>query len=279
MNSPIVHQTEASVPIIRPFVIDGTLPYWARRSHPIVRRHLGSAWKIFVPNFRLLGRLYLVNLVIIGLSLITPGVFALLMPTVTVGLALALPGLLLYASALGQIARASAVYWADERRNDTLALTLALPLPVRHTIYAKMSAALWRQTEHLMSISIGVALFSLPAIVILLDFAVGLDRHPGLTRVWLAAGVGVSIARLWLEPVMVAALGALCGALNSTRAAAATAALCVTAAYYALITLPRYIAMPVELLFVVETIVPVVLPIALTIIAIRLTERALTRSL
>lgn len=277
MNTPIVHQTESSVPIIRPFVIDGALPYWARRSHPIVRRHLGSAWKTFVPNFRLLGRLYIVNLLVVALSLATPGVFALLMPTVTVGLTLAVPGLLLYGGALAQIARWSAVYWADERRNDTLALTLALPQPVRHTIYAKMSAALWRQTENLMSISVGVALFSLPIMVILLDFAVGFDRYPALTRVWLALGVGASIVRLWLEPIMIAALGALCGALNTTRAAAVTAALCATGAYYILITLPRYIAMPVEMLFVVETIVPVVLPIALTLLAIRLTERALTR--
>ncbi|PJF25046.1 MAG: hypothetical protein CUN53_14755, partial [Phototrophicales bacterium] len=41
--------------------MDRGLPEWARRSNPVVRRHLGAYWKTIVPDARQIGRWLLVQ--------------------------------------------------------------------------------------------------------------------------------------------------------------------------------------------------------------------------
>ncbi|MDZ4768248.1 MAG: hypothetical protein SGJ24_03900 [Chloroflexota bacterium] len=257
--------------------IDGHLPGWARRSNPIVRRHLGTSWKTFTPNFRLLLRIVGLQAAIVVVSFVFPVLFEILMPTVTVALVLLPGGVLLYAQILFRVGTASSAYWADERRNDTLALTLMIPQPARQTIYAKMAASLWRHLENLMGLAVGAALLSLPLLVVLYDMQFSIDAQPLLFRVGVLTGLAASVARLWLEPVMVAAFGALFGVLNSARTPAATATLITTGAYFLIVTLLRAIPQGPIARMATETLLPVLAPIALTAGAIWLTERVLRR--
>jgi hypothetical protein len=77
--------------------IDRSLPRWARRTNPVVRRDLGSYWKTLTPDMALVLRIYLVQVALILVSFVFPVTFILLMPTVTVTLVLLPIGVVMYA--------------------------------------------------------------------------------------------------------------------------------------------------------------------------------------
>lgn len=264
-------------PYMRITSIDENLPEWARRSNPIVRRHLGTAWKTFTPNPSLLLRLYGLQVIIIAVSIVAPFVFALLMPTVTVSLVLIPIGAVMYAQILIQTGAMSARYMVDERRNETLALTLVIPQPTRNIIFSKISAAMWRHVENLMLMSLAVVLFSLPLMIIQYDIQFSIMESPGLVRVGLALGLAVSLLRLWIEPIMFGALGAVYGAASHSRVQAVTATLLTGGAYFAFVNLARLLPVDGGWRLVIETALPVILPTLITFVSLQVTQRLLTQ--
>jgi broad-specificity NMP kinase len=52
--------------------VDRSLPEWARRSNPIVRRHLGEYWKTMSLDLLLVLRIFIGNSVFVLLSLPLP---------------------------------------------------------------------------------------------------------------------------------------------------------------------------------------------------------------
>ncbi|MBK8023643.1 MAG: hypothetical protein IPK19_19960 [Chloroflexi bacterium] len=256
--------------------IDAHLPYWARRSNPIVRRHLGAAWKTFPPNINLLVRLYVLQAIVIFASLLVPGLLTLLMPTVTVSVVLLPMGVVMYVQILMVVGSAAATFVVDERRNETLSLTLVIPQPILHILYAKMAAAVWRHIENLMLMSLAVVLFSMPLLIIQYDVQFRLESSPLLIRVGMLGGLAVSILRLWIEPVMVAALGAMYGAGSRSRMQAITATLLTSGAYFLAINLARLLPLDSVPRFVIETILPLVLPVIITAAALRYSIYLLT---
>lgn len=259
------------------YSVDGQLPPWARRSNPIVRRHLGSTWRTFVPNFRELVPLLLIPLAVLALSLLSPRLLEFTTPAVPVALVILPAAAFLYGQILFRVGAQAAIFWVDEMRNGTLALTLIIPQTLRHTIYAKMAAALWRHVENLMLLAKTTTLITLPLVVLL--YAGFFTARPSDLALCGAAAVAVfsSVARLWLEPVMVAALGGLFGAMNTARTPAVVAATVATVAYFLIITLPRLLPLSLGGRVLVETLLPVLAPIVITAAAIRLTERAVLR--
>lgn len=264
-------------PYLRASAIDENLPEWARRSNPIVRRHLGTAWKTFTPNPRLLLRLYGLQVIIIAISIAAPFVFALLMPTVTVSLVLIPIGAVMYAQILVQTGSMSATYMVDERRNETLSLTLVIPQPTRNIIFSKIAAALWRHVENLMLMSLAVVLFSLPLMIIQYDIQFSIMESPGLVRIGLALGLAVSLLRLWIEPIMFGALGAVYGAASRSRVQAITATLLTGGAYFAFVNLARLLPVDGAWRLVIETALPIVLPLLIIFVSLRATQRLLTQ--
>jgi len=96
-------------------------------------------------------------------------------------------------------------------------------------------------------------------------------------RLALLGGVVAALLRVWLEPVMMVALGAMYGAASGSRSQAITATILTMAAYLLLINLARLLPVDPIWHIVIETILPVTLPPLITVIALRLVLRIWTK--
>lgn len=253
-----------------PHSIDQQLPPWARRSHPIVRRHLGVFWKIMPPDPAGIARIVLAQFIYLTLSLPVPFLLIILMPTVTVSLVMLPIGLYMYAGVLLQIGALAAAHLADERRSASLDLLRVTPIPLRQILYSKAAAAIWRQIENLTFLVIGAALFSLPLLIIQFDSTIGAMAHPLGMRLAVAAGLIVSVVRIPLEAVMVACIGLLVGAGSRWRAPATLTTGLLSAAYFASLNLLRLLPDDPLGVVIVELILPLLLPVVISAISLHI---------
>ncbi|MGQ9907526.1 MAG: hypothetical protein ACUVS2_01705 [Candidatus Flexifilum sp.] len=260
-----------------PHSVDRRLPPWARRSHPIVRRHLGVFWKIMPPDPAGIARIVLAQLLYLALSLPVPFLLTILMPTVTVSLVMLPIGLYVYAGVLLRIGALAAAHLADERRSDSLDLLRVTPIPLSQILYSKAAAAIWRQIENLTFLVIGAALFSLPLLIIQFDSAIGATAHPLAMRLAVAAGLIVSVVRIPLEAVMVACIGLLVGASSRWRAPAALTTGMLSAADVASLNLMRLLPADPAGVVVIELILPLLLPIVISAISLRAAAASIDR--
>ncbi len=244
--------------------IDRNLPEWARRSNPIVRRHLGSYWKTLTPDMHFILRVYLAQVGLILVSFLAPVLFVLLMPTVTLTLVLLPIGIVVYGQILYQIGESAAISIVKEHRNETLDLLLIIPRPASQILLSKVAAAVWRRTENLSLILIGAALASLPLMIIQYDVYFSLDNHPILMRLALIAALAVSILRVIIEPIMVGALGVMVGTAVPSRLPALVGTTTLTAAYFLLINLARLVPTDFNGRLLIEIFLPLVLPLLIT---------------
>jgi hypothetical protein len=257
--------------------IDRSLPEWARRSNPIVRRHLGAFWKMITPDVGTLVRLFLAQVGLLIASIPIPGLITILMPTVTVSFVLLPAAGVMYAYLLFGIATGAAISLVDERKNNTLPLLLTIPRSMREILYGKVAASMWRQLENLGLIAVAVALFSMPVFIIQYDILFSLKDNPVLMRFAAALALAAALIRLVVEPFMVGAIGAAIGAAIPQRVPAVVATTLLSAAYFAAINLARLLPLDPPVLLVVETILPVMLPIAIALAAFRFAEHSLRR--
>ncbi len=257
--------------------IDTNLPLWARRTNPIVRRDLGSYWKTLTPDMMLVLRVYLVQVGLIAVSFVVPVLFVLLMPTVTVTLVLLPVGVIMYAQILYHIGASAATSVVRERSHATLDLLLIIPYPARHTLFSKVAAAIWRETENLSLIIMGTALASLPLMIIQYDIFLSLTEHPVLMRFGLALGLGMAILRVLIEPIMIGAIGTLVGAVLPARIPAIVTTTLFGAAYFLLINLPRFASLDATGRLLVEIALPIVLPLLIIFFAFRSAAALLVR--
>lgn len=266
-------RTEAIVQAVQAddaIALDAALPPWARRSHPIVRRHLGIFWKVTPPNVADIRRAVLLQGGYIAASVLLPFLITVLMPTVMLSLVLLPIGLYLYAGMLFQVGGLAAAHIADERRSDSLDLLRVSPLPLRELLASKIAAAVWRHMETLTFLLIGVTYFSLPLLLLQYELAFAETGQPLIARGLTFAALIVGIVRLPLEAVFVAAIGVLVGTTTRGRAAAMLTTALLSAAYFGLLNLLRLL--PLSPLGVV--IVDIVLPLLLPVIGIALCVRA-----
>jgi len=269
----------ATARISKTFVheIDRDLPEWARRSNPIVRRHLGSYWKTLTPDMSEIGRVYLAQVGFILLTFLFPVLFTLLMPTVTVTLVLLPIGVVLYLQILYFVGAAAATSVVKEQRNETLDLLLIIPRPTLHVLYSKVAAAIWRHTENLSLVLVGTALASLPLLIIQYDIYFSLNTNPILMRLAMMMALGAAIIRILLEPIMVGSIGVLMGAALPSRIPAIVSTTIFTASYFLLINLARFLPLdPIGRIFV-EIVLPLALPPVITVIAFRAAAFLLVR--
>ena len=82
-----VERTSPDVRIVsaierKPIELDKRLPPWARRSNPIIRRHLGMYWKTILPDAVFLVKIVLVQAGLVAATLPIPFLFDLALPCV-----------------------------------------------------------------------------------------------------------------------------------------------------------------------------------------------------
>ncbi len=257
--------------------IDKALPRWARRSHPIARRHLGAYWKTFTPDLTALGELTLLLCVIIGVTVIIPIMFMLIVPTVTVSLVMLPIGGYLYARTLANVARFASAAVNSEQRNNTLSLLRAAPLPFREVLLSKGAASIWRYIEDLNLVVLLNLMTSIPLLLILYHALLHNIANPLIVGVVVMVALIVFTVRLFLETMMTAALGMLMGAVNNTRSAAFVSTLLLILAYFGLINAARMIPLGVGYTLLIELLIPALLPIGITLVSLRLTRWLLER--
>lgn len=265
--------------ILKPPVseIDRRLPEWARRSNPIVRRQLGVYWKLLTIDFDLIGRLYLINAALVGLSLLLPFLFTLLMPAAVVSFA-ALPILLmLYLLSLGRIATSAAASITGERAKGSLDLLRVCPRPLREILFSMAAASVWRQIENIGLVLTGVALLSLPILVIQYGWLFPSADGPFLMHAAILTGLGAGIVRIPLEAALIASIGIAVGCFTRHRIAAVLAALLLGSAYFGAINLVRLLAISPLVRLLLDTLLPIAAPIPLIMLAYRVAQWRIER--
>ncbi len=257
--------------------IDRHLPSWARRSDPIVKRHLGIYWKILPLEIDLLVRIYGVQIVIIALSIFIPIILPLTFTMLPVSIVM-LPFIFAaYGRVLMNIGIFTTRMIVDEQENNTLSLLRTTPIPLWHILFSKAAAGVWRQVEDLSLILMGVALLSLPVIGLQYAAYWPLDQELLFSRFTLVLGLGAAIVRLILEPFMIAAMAILIGSIVPSRIPAMTALAATGFFYFLFINLPRLLVMSAPMHVLVEFVVPVALPLLLIFVCFRLSHVFLTR--
>jgi hypothetical protein len=263
--------------LAKPVELDRRLPRWARRSNPVVRRHLGLYWKTILPELGFLLRLYGFQAAIIGLSFPIPFVLDLLAPTITATVLLLPFAMVMYGQVLIGIGYQSALIMTAELQSDNLTLLRATPLTLRSILGSQIAAVIWRQVENLGLLMIAAALLTMPILITLYSQQWPLDAYPIESRLGMILGVGVAMLRLMLEPFMIGALGLACGIVFRQRSPAVLATFLFTLAYFLLINLPRTLALPPFPGYLVEFILPLLAPLVIIAVCFSLSSRLLER--
>jgi len=277
-----VERTSPDVRIVnaverQPIELDKGLPLWARRSNPIVRRQLGMYWKTLLPETSFLVKIVLIQAVLVAATFPLPFLFDLALPTITASILLFPVAIYIYVQVLFALGYAATTSIADEVRNDTMTLLRVTPITIEAILASKIAAAIWRQVENLSLLIIAASLFSMPILVSQYATMWPLDQHPVLSRIGMVLGLIVSLLRLGLEPFMIGALGAMAGAALRIRSSAVVATSLMAFFYFLFINLVRFVKLPWPLQFTIEFILPVILPLLLIWVSLKLAKYFLTR--
>lgn len=273
--------------------LESLFPAWARRTHPLVHRHIHTFGATETPDASRLLRMLLIQIGLIvislpgialtGFNLSHPLVLMALLPILAAAYALTLAavillpvGLVLYAHLLLAVSRAAASTILDERQNDTLEVLRTTPPNLRELLLGHIAGSIWRHAAMLsLLLNLGSTL-SLPPIALLHGTLWFPAEHPLLIRLAIVAGLLTSLIRPLLELVMAGALGTLAGAMVSFRIAGTTWAALLLGAYFLLINLPRLLPLSTPARLLVEVGLPLALPPLITAGALAAAERILT---
>jgi hypothetical protein len=246
-----------------PVELDRRLPPWARRSNPVVRRHLGLFWKTILPEVGFLTRIYIAQIVIIALSLPIPFLLDLLAPTITATILLLPFALGMYIQTLVLIGYQSAVIMTAEIQSDNLTLLRVTPLSLRSILGSQVAAVVWRHVENLGLLIVAAGLLTLPILITVYAGQWPLADYPIVSRAAMMIGLGVAMLRLMIEPFLIGVIGTACGVVFKQRSQAVLATFLFTVVYFAVINLPRLIDLPPLLGFLVEFVLPLALPVGI----------------
>ncbi len=259
------------------WALDRRLPGWARRSNPIVRRHLGGFWKASLPALDELGWLLIGQLLFLLPALFWQAFLELISLAGLLSMFVLPIGLVYYVRAVVGITRSAAGSIISERQTQMLDLLRATPYPLRMILLSKAAAAVWRQMDNLSLLVFITAGLSLPPIVIQQATLYPPDKQTPIPQIMAAAGLLASVLRVCLEPLMAASVALVAGALADFEISATTWASLSMLAYAVLINLPRLLPMSWPVRLVVESILPVILPIVFTGLALHIAQRLLQR--
>ncbi len=257
--------------------LDRRLPHWARRSNPVVRRHLGIHWKMLPFESGLLARILLVQGALLAFSLLLPLLLPLIFALLPVALVLLPVVFVLYARLIVRIGFFTVRLVVEEQRDNTMTLLRTTPMSLRQILYSKAAAGVWRQVEDLGLVIMSASLLTLPVIGLLYAQYWPFEENTLVSRLTLMLGLLSSLLRLMLEPLMIAALALATGALVPVRIHANVALGGQIFFYFLLINMPRLLELPAALRILIEFALPLALPVLIALIALQLALRLLTR--
>lgn len=212
-----------------------TLPYWARATNPIVRRHLGLYWRTLPPELEpiLYTTGFWVGALLLGMFF--PFITDLATTVIVVSVLVIPVGMIFYVRSLFSIAANSSVAMADEIRNNTMQLLMSTPMSLDHIFLGKVAAAIWRKMDDLILIIYGASIFGPPLVIMHYAGLFPLRESGIITYVLIIALSLVSILRLVVEPVMLGMVGVGIGAFIPFRSIAVTSSVAFVAFYFVLL--------------------------------------------
>jgi ABC-type transport system involved in multi-copper enzyme maturation permease subunit len=210
------------------------LPYWARSTNPIVRRHLGLYWRTLPPEFEPIFYITGGWIVALLVGIILPFITDLATMLIVVSVMVIPLTMIFYLHALFSIAANSAAAMSDEMRNKTMHLLMATPMSLDQILLGKVAASIWRKMDDLILIVQGAAFFGPPLIIMHYAglfplFESGIVGYPLIIGMTL-----VALGRLILEPVMFGMIGVGIGAFVPYRSTAMSVSVALVAFYFLL---------------------------------------------
>ena len=282
-----------------------SLPYWARATNPIVRRHLGLYWRTLPPEFQPIFYIcgFWVTALLVGI--IFPFVTDLATTLIVVSVLVIPVGIIFYLRALFSIAANSAAVMADEIRNNTMQLLMSTPMSLEQIFLGKVASAIWRKMDDLVLIVQGAAIFGPPLIIMHYAGLFPLRESGPATYLLIIAMTVTALLRLVLEPLMFGMMGVGIGAFVPFRSIAITSSVAWVAFYFLLINMLQHLnlqnltaslelareaselaaqaanmraALALGLTVLIELVLPVALPYALIRLVSGLLQRQLRES-
>lgn len=252
--------------------MDKSLPLWARRSNPIIRRQLGAYWRVFPPELRPIVTWIIVYTLFLALTLTgSDFLYILFVPFALVSMIL-FPGVLfLYIRSLSQIASDSAEAMVTEYTHDSLTLLRTTPFTGMEIILSKIAGSIWRRMDDLQDTTSYTRTLGGMAILGFYIIQFSPVNHPNVAQVLALPMLLASLVRVPLEMTMVACVATMLGAYTKSKSSAVTATLIFTFFYFLLLTLLRFIGWGWTWQWVIDALIPVVLPIAISFGALKMT--------
>lgn len=257
--------------------IDETLPTWARRNNPIVRRQLGVYWKTLPLEIKLWSRLLLFQAVSVLLAVPFPILYSFIMPVVTVSVLLLPLVFGLYLQVLYGVTSLSVTAIVDEQRNGTLDMLMVTPLPRNHILFSKVAASIWRQLDNLNLVIAASVLLSLPIVILQYATLYPPQDQPGMTALAVILALVGYTLRLFIEPIMVGSVGLMIGTMVSPRILALIVAGTLNGAYFLFINLPRLLELSYSMRLIVEIVLPLVIPLLITWVSLNVASYLIQR--
>ena len=251
------------------------VPYWARSSNPIVRRHLGMGWRTLPPELTPLLKAMGVWAAILVLGLILPFVLDMI-STVFLASLLTIPFVtLLYGHILLTVSVSAVSIMQQEIANDTFQLLRATPMSLEQIFLGKVAAAIWQRMDDLIIVAYGIVLLGLPVYLIMYSDVWVPAEQPLLAFVMLMLAMIVALLRVIVEPIMLGMLAVFIGLVVPTRGFSVTATLVIGGFYVALLNLIRYIPGLMEdplAVLIVDFVLPLLLPVVITFMLLQLAK-------
>ena len=257
--------------------VDENLPIWARRSNPIIRRQLGVHWRVFPPQPRPLLKWFGFFSAFVLLTVAYPFLFLFIL-TMLLAVAMLVPGVVyIYVRALSHIVADATQAIVAEFQNDTFTLLRTTPFSGREIVLSKITAAIWRRMGDLDLTMSMVAVMGAPPFLLFYLYLWPPEQQSGIAQALTVAAYGSLIVRLPLEMFMVSSLAVMMGAMTRLRSSAYSATITLVFFYFLLLNLAHFLEMSWQMQLFVDAILPIILPIVISIGAFTLACRAVTQ--
>lgn len=267
------------------------LPYWARSTNPIVRRHLGLYWRTVPPEIDPFITIFAVWATIMAAGLIMPWLFSLIMISFLASI-MVLPFVLgYYVYNLVNISVEAARHMQQEFANDTFELLQATPMSLMQIFLGKVAAAMWRRMDDLIMIA-QLAFAFCPPLLFTLYAPLGSGTGYGgiLPPAMALVGMLVILFRAFAEPLMIGVVSVFIGIVVPGRGRSISSAVVLGVFYFLLMNLLSnlpavrgietgrdFIPPSIPLILLTDFVLPVIFPIIISVGLLKLSVYLVTR--
>jgi len=196
------------------------LPYWARSTNPIVRRHLGLYWRTIPPDIQPFLMILGVWLGLLGVGVLLPVFFDFAMISFLASLMILPIAAIYYGYMLLSVAIEAANAMQSEMTNNTFELLRTTPMSLNQILLGKVAASIWKHMDDFIMLAQITLAFSPP--VLFTEYAQiwPVNETPIIAPALTLIGAIVVVIRVLVEPVMIGVLAVFIGVVVPGRSRA-----------------------------------------------------------